>query len=591
MIKENNQPKQIEIMRHSTAHVLAAAAAKLYPKTKFGIGPVIENGFYYDFEFPQALSDKDLPKIEKEAAKIKKAGLPFERQAVPIAEAQKIFKDQPYKLELIADLAAEGEAQVSVYQTGDFVDLCRGPHLADTSQTGACKLQKIAGAYWKGSEQNAMLTRIYGLAFATESELADHLALLAAAEERDHRKIGKELDLFSFHPEAPGDVFWHPKGLTIVKELMSYWREVHEREGYVEVRTPEILTHKVWEQSGHTKNFLDKMYRVTTPDAKEWNMAVKPMNCDGGILIYKSQQHSYKEFPIRMGELGVVHRYESSGELHGVIRPREFTQDDAHIYCTPGQVKEELQRVMELCFGVYETFGLKLDHLELSTRPENSIGSDEIWERAESIMRKVLAENKAPHLINEGDGAFYGPKFDFHLKDSIGRTWQCSTIQLDFAQPENFDLEYVTEDGQKERPVMIHRVLYGSIERFLGILIENCAGEFPVWLAPVQAIVIPISEKQNAYAEKVAAQLRSEIRNAIGTFRIEVDESSETMDKKIRSAQLQKIPYMLIVGGREETAGDTVSLRLRSGEDLGSTKIEEFSARAQDKIVTRSLEI
>lgn len=578
-------------MRHSTAHVLAAAVAKLYPKTKFGIGPVIENGFYYDFEFPQALSDKDLLKIEKEMAQIQKASLPFERREVPIAEAQKIFKDQLYKLELIADLAAEGEAQVSVYQTGDFVDLCRGPHLADTSQTGACKLQKIAGAYWKGSEQNAMLTRIYGLAFATESELADHLALLAAAEERDHRKIGKELDLFSFHPEAPGDVFWHPKGLTIVKELMSYWREVHEREGYVEVRTPEILTHKVWEQSGHTKNFLDKMYRVTTPDAKEWNMAVKPMNCDGGILIYKSQQHSYKEFPIRMGELGVVHRYESSGELHGVIRPREFTQDDAHIYCTPGQVKEELQRVMELCFGVYKTFGLKLDHLELSTRPENSIGSDEIWERAESIMRKVLAENKAPHLINEGDGAFYGPKFDFHLKDSIGRTWQCSTIQLDFAQPENFDLEYVTEDGQKERPVMIHRVLYGSIERFLGILIENCAGEFPVWLAPVQAIVIPISEKQNAYAEKVAAQLRSEIRNAIGTFRIEVDESSETMDKKIRSAQLQKVPYMLIVGGREETAGDTVSLRLRSGEDLGSTKITAFSARAQDKIASKSLDL
>jgi len=584
--KNENKPENLELMRHSAAHVLATAVQRLYPKVKLGIGPAIENGFYYDFEFPKPVSDKDLPQIEAEMAKIVGEGIPFAHEDVSVAKAKELFKDQPYKLELISDLESEGETAVSTYKNGDFLDLCRGPHAANTSQIGAFKLQKIAGAYWKGSEANPMLTRIYGTAFATQEELNAHLKMLEEAKKRDHRKIGKELDLFSFHPEAPGDVFWHPKGWTIFKELMRYWRDIHKREGYLEVRTPELLTRGIWDQSGHTKFFLEKMYRVTTPGAKEWDMAVKPMNCDGGILIYKSRPRSYKEFPLYMGELGVVHRYEGSGETLGLLRVREFTQDDAHLYCTPDQVRKELKRVIDLCFEIYKTCGLELDRLELSTRPEGSIGSDEVWERAESIMREVLAENELPHQINEGDGAFYGPKLDFHLKDSLGRTWQCGTIQLDFAQPENFDLTYTTSEGAKERPVMIHRTIYGSIERFLGILIESTAGNFPVWLAPVQAAIIPISEKQNGYARAVAKELK-EVKNPTGPLRIEVDESSETLEKKIRRAQLEKIPYMLIVGSREEAAGDEASVRLRSGDDLGATKISKIKERFRERIETR----
>jgi len=587
---EKNKPENLETRRHSAAHVLAAAVQRLYPQARFGIGPAIENGFYYDFEFPEPVSDKDLPRIEAGVVKIVGEGTPFAQEDISIAKAKKLFKDQPYKLELIADLAKEGETAVSTYKSGEFVDLCRGPHVADTSQIGTFKLQKIAGAYWKGSETNPMLTRIYGTAFATQEELDAHLEMLEEAKERDHRKIGRELDLFSFHPEAPGDVFWHPKGWTIFKELLRYWRDIHEREGYLEVRTPELLTRQIWDQSGHTEFFLEKMYRVTTPGAEEWDMAVKPMNCDGGILIYKSQPRSYKEFPLYMGELGVVHRYESSGELHGILRPREFTQDDAHLYCTPDQVKAELKRVIDLCFEIYQTCGLELDRLELSTRPEGSIGSDEIWEQAESIMREVLAENEIPHQINEGDGAFYGPKLDFHLKDSLGRTWQCGTIQLDFAQPENFDLKYTTAEGTKERPVMIHRTIYGSIERFLGILIESTAGAFPVWLAPTQVIIIPISEKQNGYTQIVAEELR-EVENPTGPLRVEIDESSETLEKKIRRAQLAKIPYMLVVGGREEAAGDEVSVRLRSGEDLGALKISKVKRRLTEKIKDREAKL
>ncbi len=587
---EKNKPENLETRRHSAAHVLAAAVQRLYPQARFGIGPAIENGFYYDFEFPEPVSDKDLPRIEAGVVKIVGEGTPFAQEDISIAKAKKLFKDQPYKLELIADLAKEGETAVSTYKSGEFVDLCRGPHVADTSQIGTFKLQKIAGAYWKGSETNPMLTRIYGTAFATQEELDAHLEMLEEAKKRDHRKIGKELDLFSFHPEAPGDVFWHPKGWTIFKELLRYWRDIHEREGYLEVRTPELLTRQIWDQSGHTEFFLEKMYRVTTPGAEEWDMAVKPMNCDGGILIYKSQPRSYKEFPLYMGELGVVHRYESSGELHGILRPREFTQDDAHLYCTPDQVKAELKRVIDLCFEIYQTCGLELDRLELSTRPEGSIGSDEIWEQAESIMREVLAENEIPHQINEGDGAFYGPKLDFHLKDSLGRTWQCGTIQLDFAQPENFDLKYTTAEGTKERPVMIHRTIYGSIERFLGILIESTAGAFPVWLAPTQVIIIPISEKQNGYTQIVAEELR-EVENPTGPLRVEIDESSETLEKKIRRAQLAKIPYMLVVGGREEAAGDEVSVRLRSGEDLGALKISKVKRRLTEKIKDREAKL
>jgi len=587
----------IETLRHSAAHVLAAAVKELYPNVKFGIGPAIENGFYYDFDFgDQKIGDDDLSKIEKEMEKIIEQRLPFVKKEVSVGEARELFKDQPYKLQLIDELEKSQisnlKSQISIYKTGDFVDLCKGPHVKDTSIIKAFKLTHLAGAYWKGDERNPMLTRIYGTAFPSQKELNNYLKLQEEAKKRDHRKIGKELDLFSFHPEAPGDIFWHPKGYTIVKELYKYWREIHEREGYVEVRTPEILTRETWDRSGHTNFFIEKMYKVTTPDAKEWNMAIKPMNCDGGMLIYKSKIRSYKEFPLRMGELGVVHRYESSGELHGILRPREFTQDDAHIYCTPDQVKDELKGVMDLCFEVYETFGLDLDHLELSTRPEGSIGSDEVWERAESIMREVLKEKKVPHQVNEGEGAFYGPKFDFHLKDAIGRTWQCSTIQLDFAQPENFDLTYITREGTKKRPVMIHRVLYGSIERFLGILIEHYAGAFPVWLSPVQVVVIPISDKNLNYAKSVIERLRTMNYE----LRATLDARDETMQAKIRDAQLQKIPYMLIVGDEEMQKAKSrkqkfVSVRLRTGKDLKSMPLGKFVERISQIINSKSLDL
>lgn len=608
--KPSAQSADLETLRHSAAHVLAAAVQKLYPKVKFGIGPAIENGFYYDFDLPagrqvlaQKISDSDLPKIEKEMDKIIAQKLPFVCEEISTGEAKEVFKDQPYKLELLTGVTPVSKQglPLTLYKIGDFTDLCKGPHIKDTSQIKAFKLLSIAGAYWKGNEKNPMLTRIYGTAFATKKELDNYLKLQEEAKKRDHRKIGKELDLFSFHSAAPSDVFWHPKGYTIFKELCGYWRTIHERENYVEVRTPEILTREIWGQSGHTKNFLHKMYRVLSPEAKEWDLAVKPMNCDGGMLIYKDRPRSYKEFPLKMGELGVVHRYESSGETHGLIRVREFTQDDAHIYCTPDQVKEELKKVIDLCFEIYETCELKVDHIELSTRPENSIGSDEIWERAEAIMRQVLKEKKTAHQINEGDGAFYGPKYDFHLKDSVGRTWQCGTIQLDFAQPENFNLEYITAKGTKERPVMIHRTIYGSLERFIGILIENYAGAFPVWLAPVQAVIIPISEKQNEYAKEIVLSVAAgappahSIKNWLAMSeqlqtRVELDDRDETMQAKIRDAQMLKIPYMLIVGDKEEQ-NSTVSIRLRSGEDLGGMKLDKFLSRLREKIDTKALNL
>ncbi len=578
----------LETLRHSTSHVLATAVEKVYPNVKFGIGPAIENGFYYDFEFPQPISDADLPKIERGMEKIIAQKFPFVKKEVSVGEGRKIFKDQPYKLQLIDELEktqnSKFKTQISVYKMGDFVDLCKGPHLKNTSEIKAFKLTHLAGAYWRGDEKNPMLTRIYGTAFPTQKKLDNYLKLQEEAKKRDHRKIGKELDLFSFHPEAPGDVFWHPKGYTIFKELVKYWRRIHDREGYVEVRTPEILTREIWDQSGHTTFFIEKMYRVLTPDAKEWNMAIKPMSCDGGILIYKNRPRSYKEFPLKMGELGMVHRYESSGELHGILRPREFTQDDAHIYCTPDQVKEELKKVIDLCFEIYETFGLEIDRIELSTRPEKSIGSDEIWERAETVMREVLKEKRVPHQINEGDGAFYGPKFDFYLKDSVGRTWQCGTIQLDFAQPENFELEYVTTEGTKEQPVMIHRTIYGSLERFLGILIEHYAGAFPVWLAPVQVVVIPIADRHVDYARSVIEKLLA----TRYSLRADLDERDETMQAKIRDAQLQKIPYMLIVGDREMKAG-TVSERGRSGKDYGQIKVDEFIVNIKKEIEEKTI--
>ena len=580
--KQNNN---LMALRHSAEHVLTQAMLKLYPGLKMAMGPATDTGFYFDFDYDPSVSsgqvykinESDFPKIEKEMQKIIDKDLVFKREELEVTKAKKLFPGNEYKQEWLDEIQEKGEKAI-IYHTGnEFVDLCVGPHVKSTGQIKAFKLLKIAGAYWRGSEKNKMLTRIYGVAFPSKKELNEYLKMQEQVAKRDHRKIGKEQELFSFHSAAPGDIFWHPKGYTIVKQLYKYWRKIHERENYVEVRTPVLLTRKTWDQSGHTTFFIEKMYKVTTPDAKEWNMAVKPMNCDGGILIYKTKIRSYKEFPLRVGELGVVHRYESSGEVHGILRPREFTQDDAHIYCTPEQVKDELKRVMDLCFEVYETFGLKLDRLELSTRPEKSIGSDEIWEQAESIMKQVLKEKNVPHLINEGDGAFYGPKFDFHLKDAIGRTWQCSTIQLDFAQPENFDLEYATKKGNKERPVMIHRVLYGSIERFLGILIEHYAGAFPLWLAPEQIWVIPVGSDHRKYAQEIGKLLKEK------GLRIVVQDEAETVSKKIRNGEIQKIPYMLVVGVAEVK---TKSIRVREREkgDIGIMKLDKFIEKAQKQI-------
>ena len=587
----------LEAMRHSCEHVLHQAMDELFPGLKRAMGPATKDGFYFDFDPDYSshqsykISDSDFKRIEARMKKIIAANLPIVRQEISITKARKLFKGNPYKLDWIDQIEAKGE-KTTVYWNGkpdqkdSSVDLCKGPHVQTTGQIGPFKLLSVAGAYWHGDEKNKMLTRIYGTCFPSQKDLDQFISQQKEAKKRDHRRLGKDLDLFSFHPAAPADIFWHPKGYTLMKNLFQYWRQIHERDDYLEVRTPVILSRQTWDQSGHTTFFIQKMYRVLTPDAKKWNMALKPMNCDGGILIYQSRPRSYKEFPLKMGELGVVHRFESSGETHGIIRPREFTQDDAHIYCTPKQVKDEIKKIIDLCFEVYQVFGLKLDHLELSTRPEKSIGSDEVWEKAETIMRQILKEKNIPHKINEGDGAFYGPKFDFHLKDAIGRTWQCSTIQLDFAQPENFQLEYTASNGQKERPVMIHRVLYGSVERFLGILIEHFAGAFPLWLSPLQVKIIPITDDQKNYAQKIKAKLFEE------GIRVEIDSQSETMQAKIRQAQLEKVPYMLILGKREASSPDNqVSVRQRDGQDLGAIPLEKFINSIKKQIKEKSLNL
>lgn len=566
----------LETARHSLAHVMAQATNRLYQDVKQGVGPAVEDGFYQDFDINTTITPEDLPKIEKEMKKIISEDLKFVKEILPKEEALKLYKNDPYKTELINDMRDE---KISIYKSGEYSDLCKGPHVKSTGELKkyAYKLNKLAGAYWRGDEKNKMMQRVYGVAFNNSKELRKHLANLEEAKKRDHRKLGKELDLFSFHPEAPGDVFWHDKGYTIFKELISYWREIHNRENYKEIRTPEIMTKNIWEQSGHTESFIDKMYKVTTPDEKEWNMLVKPMNCDGGMLVYKNSSKSYRDLPLKIGELGVVHRHESSGEIHGIIRPREFTQDDAHLYCTPDQVKEELKKVMDLCFEVYKIFNLDLDHLELSTRPKNSIGSDEIWEKAEKTMMEVLKEKDAPYQINEGDGAFYGPKFDFHLKDSVGRTWQCSTIQLDFAQPDNFNLEYTAEDGSKKRPVMIHRVLYGSIERFLGILIEHYAGAFPLWLSPVQVKIIPVSDKFIKDAQKIEAKFREE------NIRCEIDYRTESVGKKIADNIKEKNPYAVVIGEKEAKSGK-LAVRTRSEKKVENIKTNKFLDKLKQEI-------
>ena len=566
-------------LRHTASHILAQAIKRLYKdeNVQLAIGPAIENGFYYDIDMEKRLTEDDLKDIEKEMNKIVKENLKLERKLVSRQEALDMFgaAGENYKVELINDLPED--AEISLYTQGEFTDLCAGPHVVSTGKVKALKLQSVAGAYWRGSEKNKMLQRVYGTAFEKKDELDAYLKMLEEAAKRDHRKLGKELDLFSIHEEGPGFPFFHPNGMVIRNELINYWREVHRRYGYQEIRTPMILNRQLWEQSGHWAHYKENMY-FTEIDGEDY--AIKPMNCPGGMLVYKTQQHSYRDLPLRAGELGLVHRHELSGALHGLFRVRNFTQDDAHIFMTPEQIEGEIQNVINLFDEVYSTFGLKY-HAELSTRPEDSMGSDEMWELATNGLRNALEHRGLEYIVNEGDGAFYGPKIDFHLKDSIGRTWQCGTIQLDMQLPEKFDLTYVGEDGQKHRPVMIHRVVYGSIERFIGILIENYAGAFPTWLAPVQVKILPITDRHMDYAFELKKKMFD-----LG-LRVEVDDRNEKVGYKMREAQVKKIPYMLVVGDQEMESG-TVNMRKHGEKDTATMPVDEFIAYIQKNIADKS---
>ncbi len=561
-----NSDEGLDIVRHSTAHLLAEAVEHLYPGAKVAIGPTIKDGFYYDIQFPAPISDSDLPAIEKEMHKIAKRNIPLRRERLSKDDAIKLFKDRddPYKLEILDGITDDS---VNVYWQDDYVDLCRGPHVPNTSYLKHFKLMSVAGAYWRGDEHNIMLTRIYGTAFNSQEDLDAYITKMEEARRRDHRKLGKDLDLFSLHNEGVGFPFFHPKGMVMMNKLMSFWRHLHFLNGYTEVRTPQILNRDLWVQSGHWDHYRDNMY-FTTID--EMPYAIKPMNCPGGIIIYKNKKHSYRELPIRMGELGIVHRHELSGALHGLMRVRCFTQDDAHHFCTPEQIKDEVKLIMKLDDYVYShVLGFKY-HVELSTRPENSMGSDELWATAENALRETLEETGTPYVINPGDGAFYGPKIDFHLEDCIGRTWQCGTIQLDFTMPEKFDMTYVGADGQEHRPVMLHRTILGSIERFMGILIENYAGVFPFWLAPVQAKLLVVSSDHVPYAREVLEKLQD-----LG-IRAEIDDRDEKLGKKIRDAQMEKVPYMLVIGDKE-VENKTLAVRDRAKGDLGSMSFDELA--------------
>ena len=558
---------------HTTSHIMAQAIKRLYPETKLAIGPSIDNGFYYDLDRETPFVAEDLEKIEAEMKKIVKEALPIERFTKTREEAIAYFKEnnEPYKVELVEDLP-EGE-EISFYKQGEFVDLCAGPHLMSTKAVKAFKLTSLAGAYWRGSEKNKMLTRIYGISYPKKADLEEYLHMMEEAKKRDHRKLGRELGLFMMCDEGPGFPFFLPKGMVLKNTLLDYWRELHKENGYVEVSTPIILSRHLWENSGHWDHYKDNMY-TTMIDEEDY--AVKPMNCPGGMLVYKSEPRSYKDLPLRMGELGLVHRHEKSGALHGLFRVRCFTQDDAHIFMTPEQIRDEIKGVARLIDEIYSLFGFKY-HVELSTRPENSMGSDEDWEMATEGLRGALDDLGLDYMVNEGDGAFYGPKIDFHLEDSIGRTWQCGTIQLDMQMPQRFDLEYTGADGEKHRPIMIHRVAFGSIERFIGILIEHFAGAFPTWLAPVQVKVLPISEKHLEYGKKVLAQLEE------AGIRAELDERAEKIGYKIREAQMNKIPYMLVVGAKEEEQ-NLVSVRSRFAGDEGQKDIASFIDAIKEEI-------
>ena len=569
--------KGLAALRHTTSHVMAQAVKRLYPNTKLAIGPSIADGFYYDMEFETPLTRDDIEKNEAEMKKNVKEDLKIERFTLPREKAIEFMKEkeEPYKVELIEDLP-EGE-EISFYQQGEFVDLCAGPHLMSTKEVGkAFKIMSLAGAYWRGDEHNQMLTRLYATAFAKKDELEAYITMMEEAKKRDHRKLGKELGLFMMHEAGPGFPFFLPKGMVLKNTLLDYWREIHRKAGYVEISTPVILNRSLWETSGHWDHYKNNMY-TTVIDGEDY--AIKPMNCPGGVLVYASEPRSYRDLPLRMGELGLVHRHEKSGQLHGLMRVRCFTQDDAHIFMTPEQIKDEIKGVAGLINEVYSLFGFQY-HVELSTRPEDSMGSDEDWEMATDALRSALDELQLPYVVNEGDGAFYGPKIDFHLVDCIGRTWQCGTIQLDFQLPQRFELEYVGADGEKHRPIMIHRVVFGSIERFIGILIEHFAGAFPTWLAPVQVKVLPISDKYMDYAQSVLNKLTE------AGIRAEVDTRAEKIGYKIREAQTAKIPYMLVVGQKEEEE-NTVSVRSRAAGDEGARSLDTFIADILKEIETK----
>lgn len=563
---------ELRAIRHTASHILAQAVKRMFPETKLAIGPAIDDGFYYDFDREGGFTPEDLEELEAEMGRIVKENLALKPFSLTREEAIAYMEDQdePYKVELIKDLPED--ETISFYTQGEFTDLCAGPHIMYTKGVKAFKLTSVAGAYWRGNEKNKMLTRIYGTAFAKKADLAEYLTMMEEARKRDHRKIGKEMGLFMFTEEGPGFPFFLPKGLTLKNTLIDYWRKIHIRENYQEVSTPIILSRKLWETSGHWDHYKDNMY---TTEIDEEDYAIKPMNCPGGMLVYKSQPKSYRDLPLRVGELGIVHRHEKSGQLHGLMRVRCFTQDDAHIFMTEEQIEEEIKGVTRLIDEVYSQFGFEY-YVELSTRPEDSMGTDEEWETATEGLRKALDSMDLDYVVNEGDGAFYGPKIDFHLRDSIGRTWQCGTIQLDFQLPQRFEAEYTAEDGSKKRPIMIHRVCFGSIERFIGILIEHYAGRFPVWLSPVQVKVLPVSEKSLEYADGVYEKLRE------AGIRCELDRRDEKIGYKIRQAQLDKIPYMLVIGEKEANEG-TITVRSRDKGDLGTFQIETFIQEVQEK--------
>ena len=567
-------PEALHIMRHSCAHIMAEAVQELYPGTQIAFGPATDDGYFYDFELPNNISSDDFGAIEKKMAEIVKADEPFVREVVSIDEAKKIFADQRFKLEHIDDLT---DQEISIYRHGSFVDLCAGPHVPSAGKIGAFKMMKLAGAYWRGDATREQLQRLYGTAFFKKSELEEYLHNLEEAEKRDHRRIGREMDIFMMRDEAPGFPFFLPNGMILKNTLLDYWREIHKKAGYVEISTPMIMNKQLWQTSGHWDHYKDNM-DSTVIDEEEY--CVKPMNCPGGVLVYASKPHSYRDLPIRAGEIGLVHRHEMKGALHGLFRVRCFNQDDAHLFVRPDQLTEEIVGVVKLIDSVYQQFGFTY-HVELSTRPEDSMGSDEDWEAAEAGLKTALEELGMEYEVNEGDGAFYGPKIDFHLTDSLGRTWQCGTVQLDFQMPQNFDLEYTDADGSKKRPVMLHRVCYGSVERFIGILIEHYAGKFPVWLAPMQVKVLPVSEKSRDYAHKVADAIEA------AGIRVVVDNRDEKIGYKIREARsIDRVPYMVIVGEKEAEEG-TISVRDRTNETHPST-IEDFCAKVREEIRTRA---